>query len=57
MTDEIRPPLEESPEVASAVADDVAVDAFMTGGGPDEETPEFREPDPDDAAGIERTGP
>lgn len=44
MTDEIRPPLEESPEVADAVADDVAVDAFITGGGPDEDNPEFREP-------------
>ena len=44
MTDEIRPPLEESPEVASAVADDVAVDAFITGGGPDADSPEFRQP-------------
>ena len=44
MTDEIRPPLEESPEVASAVADDVAVDAFITGGAPDSDSPEFREP-------------
>ena len=44
MTDEIRPPLEESPEVASAVEDDVAVDAFITGGGPDHDTPEFLAP-------------
>jgi hypothetical protein len=44
MTEENRPPLEESPEVADAVADDVAVDAFITGGGPDADTPEFREP-------------
>ena len=44
MTDEMRPPLEESPEVASAVADDVAVDAFITGGGPDADTPLFRQP-------------
>jgi hypothetical protein len=53
MTDEIRPPLEESPEVASAVADDVAVDAFITGGGPDEETPEFREPPVEPTSGEE----
>ena len=44
MTDEIRPPLEESPEVANAIQDDVAVDAFITGGGPDQDTPEFRQP-------------
>jgi hypothetical protein len=43
MTDEIRP-LEETPEVADAVADDVAVDAFITGGGPDADNPEFRQP-------------
>ncbi len=53
MTDEIRPPLEESPEVASAVADDVAVDAFITGGGPDSDNPEFREPGAEPAV---RTG-
>ena len=44
MSDEIRPPLEESPEVADAVADDVAVDAFITGGGPDADNPEFLQP-------------
>ncbi|MET0415625.1 MAG: hypothetical protein ABW022_06350 [Actinoplanes sp.] len=44
MTDEMRPPLEESPEVANAVADDVAVDAFITGGGPDADDPVFRPP-------------
>ena len=44
MTDEIRPPLEESPEVASAVEDDVAVDALITGGGPDHDTPVFLAP-------------
>jgi hypothetical protein len=44
MTDENRPPLEESQEVADAVEDDVAVDAFITGGGPDADSPEFREP-------------
>jgi hypothetical protein len=41
MTDENRPPLEESPEVADAVEDDVAVSAFITGGGTDRDTPEF----------------
>jgi len=44
MTDEYRQPLEETPEVADAVEDDVAVSAFITGGGPDADTPEFREP-------------
>ena len=44
MTEEIRPPLEESQEVADAVADDVAVSAFITGGGPDADAPEFRQP-------------
>ena len=43
MTDEIRP-LEETPEVADAVADDVAVDAFITGGGTDADNPEFLQP-------------
>ena len=43
MTDEIRP-LEETPEVADAVADDVAVGAFITGGGPDRDNPAFRQP-------------
>jgi hypothetical protein len=44
MTDEYRPPLEESEEVADAVADDVAVSAFITGGGSDADTPEFLQP-------------
>jgi hypothetical protein len=44
MTDEYRQPLEETQEVADAVEDDVAVPAFITGGGPDADTPEFREP-------------
>jgi hypothetical protein len=44
MTDENRPPLEESQEVADAVEDDVAVDAFITGGGPDRDNPEFLQP-------------
>ena len=44
MTDENRQPLEETQEVADAVADDVAVDAFVTGGGPDRDNPEFLEP-------------
>jgi hypothetical protein len=54
MTDEqnVRP-LEETPEVASAVADDVAVDAFITGGGTDSDTPEFLEPG---AEPVIRTG-
>jgi hypothetical protein len=44
MTAENRPPLEESQEVADAVADDVAVPAFITGGGTDSDTPEFLQP-------------
>jgi len=44
MTDEMRPPLEDSEEVADAIEDDVAVDAFITGGGPDRDTPEFLQP-------------
>jgi hypothetical protein len=44
MTEEIRPPLEESQEVADAVADDVTVSAFITGGGTDEDTPQFLQP-------------
>ncbi len=44
MTEENRPPLEESPEVVSAIEDDVAVDAFITGGGPDPDNPEFLQP-------------
>ena len=54
MTDEqnVRP-LEETPEVADAVADDVAVDAFITGGGTDSDTPEFLEPG---AEPVIRTG-
>jgi hypothetical protein len=44
MTDEYRPPLEESQEVADAVEDDVAVSAFIDGGGTDRDTPEFLQP-------------
>jgi hypothetical protein len=44
MTDQNPPPLEERPEVADAIADDVTVSAFVTGGGPDADTPEFRQP-------------
>jgi hypothetical protein len=44
MTDELEPPLEESEEVADAIEDDVAVNAFITGGGPDSQTPEFLQP-------------
>jgi hypothetical protein len=43
MTDEIHP-LEETSEVADAVEDDVAVDAFITGGGTDRDNPDFLEP-------------
>jgi hypothetical protein len=46
-------PLEETPEVADAVADDVAVDAFITGGGPDADNPQFRQPGEDP---VVRTG-
>jgi len=53
MTEQFEPPLEESPEVADAVEDDVAVDAFITGGGPDSDTPEFLEPG---AEPVVRTG-
>ena len=44
MTEQNRQPLEETQEVADAVDDDVAVDAFITGGGPDSDNPEFLEP-------------
>jgi hypothetical protein len=44
MTEQNRQPLEETQEVADAVEDDVAVDAFITGGGPDADTPEFLQP-------------
>ncbi|MCA2213490.1 hypothetical protein [Jidongwangia harbinensis] len=46
MTEPYQQPLEETQQVADAVADDVAVPAFVTGGGPDADTPEFREPGP-----------
>jgi hypothetical protein len=52
MTDEIQP-LEERAEVADAIADDVAVDAFITGGGPDAHNPAFRQPG---HAPVYRTG-
>jgi hypothetical protein len=44
MTDQHRPPLEETQEVADAIEDDVAVSAFMTGGGPDADNPQFVAP-------------
>ncbi|MGI5523506.1 hypothetical protein ACQEUX_21610 [Micromonospora sp. CA-259024] len=53
MTDRDRqPPLEDSPEVASAVDDDATVPQLRTGGGPDRDTPAFSEPRgrPDDLA-------
>lgn len=56
MTDQSRPPLEESPEVAAAVGDDTTVSAFVTGGGPDEDTPEFRAPDATGAETGTETG-
>jgi hypothetical protein len=46
-------PLEETPEVADAIEDDVTVDAFITGGGRDADTPEFRPPG---AEPVIRTG-
>jgi hypothetical protein len=55
MTDEIRP-LEESQEVADAVEDDVAVPAFITGGGADRDNPEFLQPgeEPDWRTGADQ---
>jgi hypothetical protein len=53
MTDENRQPLEETQEVADAVEDDVAVNAFVTGGGPDSDNPEFLQPGEEPAV---RTG-
>ena len=53
MTDENRQPLEETPEVADAVEDDVAVSAFVTGGAPDSDNPEFLQPGEEPAT---RTG-
>ena len=44
MTDQNRQPLEETQEVADAVADDVGVGAFVTGGGPDADNPAFLQP-------------
>ena len=44
MTEQDRQPLEETQQVADAVEDDVAVDAFITGGGPDADNPEFLQP-------------
>jgi hypothetical protein len=44
MTEQNRQPLEETQEVADAVEDDVAVDAFITGGGADSDNPEFLQP-------------
>jgi hypothetical protein len=44
MTEPNRQPLEETQEVADAVEDDVTVDAFITGGGADSQTPQFLQP-------------
>ena len=56
MTDEQRQPLEETQEVADAVEDDVAVSAFITGGGPDSDTPE-QQWEPEDLAVAEGRDP
>jgi hypothetical protein len=53
MTEQNQPPLEESQEVADAVEDDVAVPAFITGGGPDSDSPQFLAPGEEPAV---RTG-
>jgi hypothetical protein len=64
-------PLEERPEVADAIEDDVSVDAFITGGEPAGDTPAFVEPgaqpeirtgaeqpwDPEDLAAAEGKDP
>ncbi|MCX4389835.1 hypothetical protein OG777_23285 [Micromonospora peucetia] len=45
MTDRDRDrPLEESPEVAAAVEDDIGIPQLMTGGGADRDTPSFAGP-------------
>lgn len=47
MTDrypETRRPLEETPEAAAAVEDETTVPQLTGGGGPNEESPRFREP-------------
>jgi hypothetical protein len=56
MTDENRQPLEETQEVADAVEDDVAVGAFVTGGGPDADSPAFLQPgeEPEVRTGAEQ---
>ncbi|GAA2546627.1 hypothetical protein GCM10010435_14840 [Winogradskya consettensis] len=56
MTEQIRQPLEEEPEVLDAIEDDVAVEAFVTGGGPDADTPEFVEPGERPATAPGRSG-
>ena len=56
MTDEYGRPLEETTEVADAVEDDVAVEAFITGGGRDADTPEFLEPGAEPPDSQIRTG-
>jgi hypothetical protein len=53
MTEQNRRPLEETQEVADAVEDDVAVDAFITGGGADSDNPAFLAPGEEPAV---RTG-
>ena len=53
MTEPNQPPLEESQQVADAVEDDVAVGAFITGGGPDADNPAFLSPGDEPAV---RTG-
>ncbi|MEV4760675.1 hypothetical protein AB0J86_37010 [Micromonospora sp. NPDC049559] len=58
-------PLEEYPDVADAIDDDITAPPLRTGGGPDADTPAFREPgDPqadfpptDDLIGDAASGP
>jgi hypothetical protein len=56
MTEQDRQPLEETQQVADAVEDDVAVDAFITGGGPDADNPEFLQPGEARDEPVVRTG-
>lgn len=46
--DDARQPIEETPEVAAAVADDTTAPQLVTGGEADELNPEFRAPAPAD---------
>jgi hypothetical protein len=48
-------PLEESEEVADAVEDETAIPEFETGGGPDDDSPVFREPGWEPRTGSEQS--